>query len=83
LTEIRESIKKSASDLKTSIDQDGRRRQRGNRQLRVEVSNYQVRWKKPRRSPRRCASPACAPAVVEGHIEQSLHLAAVLRAIAE
>jgi diguanylate cyclase (GGDEF)-like protein len=77
LTEIRESIKKSASDLKTSIDRMAAEGKEAIDKLRVEVSNYQVRLEEAEEIASRDALTGLRSRPwVEGQIEQSLHLGA-------
>jgi diguanylate cyclase (GGDEF)-like protein len=77
LTEIRESIKKSASDLKTSIDRMTAEGKAAIEQLRAEVSNYQSKLEEAENIASRDAlTGARSRPWVEDQIEQALHGAA-------
>jgi diguanylate cyclase (GGDEF)-like protein len=77
LTEIRESIKKSASDLKISIDRMTAEGRAAIDQLRAEVSNYQARLEEAEETASRDALTGLRSRPwVEGQIEQSVHLGA-------
>jgi diguanylate cyclase (GGDEF)-like protein len=73
LTLIRESIKKSASDLKVSIDRMASEGQAAIDQLRAEVSTYQARLEEAEEIASRDALTGLGSRLwVEGQIEQSL-----------
>jgi diguanylate cyclase (GGDEF)-like protein len=77
LTEIRESIKKSASDLKTSIERIAAEGKAAIDHLRAEVSNYQIRLEKAEEIASRDSLTGLGSRLwVEGLIEQSLQDAA-------
>jgi diguanylate cyclase (GGDEF)-like protein len=77
LTEIRESIKKSASDLKSSIDRMTAEGKAAIAQLRAEVTNYQVRLEEAEEIASRDALTGLRSRPwVEGQIEQALHVRA-------
>jgi diguanylate cyclase (GGDEF)-like protein len=77
LTEIRESIKKSASDLKISIDRMTAEGKAAIDQLQAEVSNYQARLEEAEEIASRDALTGLRSRFwVEGQIEQSLHVGA-------
>ncbi len=77
LTEIQESIKKSATDLKSSIDRMTAEGKAAIEGLRAEVSNYQARLEEAEQIASRDALSGLSSRMwVEGQIEQSLHAAA-------
>ncbi len=77
LTEIRESIKKSALDLKTSIDRMTAEGKAAIDQLRAEVSTYQAKLEEAEETASRDALTGLRSRPwVEGQIEQSVHLGA-------
>jgi diguanylate cyclase (GGDEF)-like protein len=74
LTEIRESINKSASELKISIDRMTAEGKAALDQLHAEVSNYQVRLEEAEEiASRDVLTGLRSRTSVEGQIEQSLH----------
>jgi diguanylate cyclase (GGDEF)-like protein len=74
LTEIRESINKSASELKNSIDRMTAEGKAVLDQLHAEVSNYQTRLEEAEEiASRDVLTGLRSRTWVEGHIEQSLH----------
>ncbi len=73
LTEIRESIKKSASDLKSSIDRMTAEGKAAIDQLRAEVTQYQARLEEAETMASRDALTGVRSRPwVEGQIEQAL-----------
>jgi diguanylate cyclase (GGDEF)-like protein len=77
LTEIRESIKKSALDLKISIDRMTAEGKAAIDKLRAEVSSYQARLEEAEETASRDALTGLRSRPwVEGQIEQSVHLGA-------
>jgi diguanylate cyclase (GGDEF)-like protein len=79
LTEIRESIKKSALDLKTSIDRITAEGKAAMDRLRAEVTSYQTRLEVAEEAASRDALTGVRCRLwVEGQIEQALHGAAPL-----
>jgi diguanylate cyclase (GGDEF)-like protein len=78
LTQIRESIKQSASDLKTSIDRMTAEGKAAIDQLRKEVTTYQARLEEAEEIASRDALTSLRSRLwVEAQIEQSLHAGAV------
>jgi diguanylate cyclase (GGDEF)-like protein len=78
LTEIRESIKKSATDLKSSIDRMEAEGKAAIDQLRTQVSTYQTKLEEAEEVASRDALTGLRSRLwVEGQIEQSLHAEAV------
>jgi diguanylate cyclase (GGDEF)-like protein len=74
LTEIRESIKKSASDLKTSIDRIAAESKAAIDHLQAEVSTYQTKLEEAEQIASRDALTGLGSRLwVESQIEQSLH----------
>ena len=74
LTEIRESIKKSAADLKTSIDRMSAEGKAALDQLRAEVSAYQTRLEEAESIASRDALTGVhSRPWVEGQMEKALH----------
>jgi diguanylate cyclase (GGDEF)-like protein len=74
LTEIRESIKKSASELKVSIDRITAEGKAAIEHLQAEVSTYQTKLEEAEMIASRDAlTGLCSRLAVEGQIEQSLH----------
>ncbi len=77
LTEIRESIKRNASDLKSSIDRMTAEGKAAINQLRAEVSTYQVKLEAAEELASRDALTGLRSRPwVEGQIEHSLHAGA-------
>jgi diguanylate cyclase (GGDEF)-like protein len=78
LTQIRESIEKSASDLKTSIDRMTVEGKAAVDQLRAEVSTYQTKLEEAEEIASRDALTGLRSRLwTEGQIEQSLHASKV------
>jgi len=77
LTQIQETIKKSASDLKSSIDRMTSEGKAAIERLRDEVSNYQQRLEEAEQIASRDALSGLSSRMwIEGQIELSLHAAA-------